>query len=331
MTAPTAATTDAAATAPTTDTTGTTGIEVLHYSAFTSHPDGGNPAGVVLDAAALVDGKGTDAADAAMTAVAARVGYSETAFITERDEAARRYRLRYFSPLAEVAFCGHATIATAVALAERDGPGELVFDTASGEIRVETTADGDGPPRATLTSVPTRSRPADPGTEIGPTLAALRWSVDDLDPALPPHVAYAGNDHLVLAAATRERLADLDYDYDALEAVMRRHGWTTVHLVWRETPGGLANGLTNGPAQGFVFHARDPFPVGGVVEDPATGAAAAAFGGYLRVLGLVDGPTRVRIRQGEDMGRPSDLLLDVTPGDPRVRVSGQAVPIPSTV
>lgn len=209
-------------TAPTTD------IDVLHYSAFTTHPDGGNPAGVVLDTAALADD------DAAMTAVAARVGYSETAFITERDEAARRYRLRYFSPLAEVAFCGHATIATAVALADRDGPGELIFDTASGEIRVETTADGDGPSRATLTSVPTRSRPADPGAEVEPTLAALRWSAEDLDPALPPHVAFAGNDHLVLAAATRERLADLDYDYEALEAVMRRRGWTTVHLVWRE-------------------------------------------------------------------------------------------------
>ncbi len=303
-------------TAPTTD------IDVLHYSAFTTHPDGGNPAGVVLDAAALADD------DAAMTAVAARVGYSETAFITERDEAARRYRLRYFSPLAEVAFCGHATIATAVALADRDGPGELVFDTASGEIRVETSADGDGdgPSRATLTSVPTRSRPADPGAEVEPTLAALRWSADDLDPALPPHVAFAGNDHLVLAAATRERLADLDYDYDALGAVMRRRGWTTVHLVWREVGDGSADEVTNG----FVFHARDPFPVGGVVEDPATGAAAAAFGGYLRALGLVDGPTRVRIRQGEDMGRPSDLLLDVTPDEPWVRVSGQAVPIPQS-
>ncbi|MBU3863635.1 PhzF family phenazine biosynthesis protein [Streptomyces sp. 4503] len=309
-------------TAPTTD------IDVLHYSAFTTHPDGGNPAGVVLDAAALADD------DAAMTAVAARVGYSETAFITERDEAARRYRLRYFSPLAEVAFCGHATIATAVALADRDGPGELVFDTASGEIRVETTADGDGdgdgPSRATLTSVPTRSRPADPGTEVEPTLAALRWSADDLDPALPPHVAFAGNDHLVLAAATRERLADLDYDYDALEAVMRRHGWTTVHLVWREAGDGSARGSADGVTNGFVFHARDPFPVGGVVEDPATGAAAAAFGGYLRALGLVDGPTRVRIRQGEGMGRPSDLLLDVTPDEPRVRVSGQAVRIPQS-
>ncbi|MGW5690548.1 PhzF family phenazine biosynthesis isomerase [Streptomyces asiaticus] len=324
MTAPTEPTTPAtASTAVTASTASTPDVDVLHYSAFTTRPDGGNPAGVVLDAAAVADD------DAAMTAIAARVGYSETAFITEHDEAARRYRLRYFSPLAEVAFCGHATIATAVALAERDGPGELVFDTASGEIRVATTADGDGPPRATLTSVPTRSRPADPGTELEPTLAALGWSADDLDPALPPHVAFAGNDHLVLAAATRERLADLDYDFDALDAVMRRRGWTTVHLVWREPADGSA-GNADGSAGDLVFHARDPFPVGGVVEDPATGAAAAAFGGYLRVLGLVGDRTRVRIRQGEDMGRPSDLLLDVTPDDPRSRVSGQAVPIPET-
>lgn len=87
------------------------------------------------------------------------------------------------------------------------------------------------------------------------------------------------------------------------------------------------NRWTRYPAD-FDFHARDPFPVGGVVEDPATGAAAAAFGGYLRCLGLVDQPTRVRIRQGEDMGRPSRLLVDVAPDDPRVRVTGQAVRLP---
>jgi PhzF family phenazine biosynthesis protein len=278
--------------------------EVLRYSAFTTSPSGGNPAGVVLDARAL-DEDG-------MLAVAAQVGYSETAFITARDDTARRYRLRYFSPRAEVAFCGHATVATAVALAEREGAGELVFDTPAGEIRVLTGA-GDGPPHATLTSVPTRSRPAD-DAEVNQALHALGWDDDDLDPALPPHVAFAGNDHLVIATRTRERLAALDYDFAALEAVMRRHGWTTVHLTWR--------------AADFDFHARDPFPVGGVVEDPATGAAAAAFGGYLRSLGLVDQPTRVHIRQGEDMGRPSRLLVDVAPDDPRVRVTGQAVRIP---
>jgi PhzF family phenazine biosynthesis protein len=144
-------------------------------------------------------------------------------------------------------------------------------------------------------------------------LKALHWAPEDLDPALPPHVAFGGNDHLVLATDSRARLADLDYDFDGLAEVMRRHDWTTVHLVWRESA--------------ERFHARDPFPVGGVVEDPATGAAAAAFGGYLRTLGLVTSPARITIRQGEDMGRPSDLLIDVDPENTRTRVTGRAVPI----
>ncbi|MFJ6843878.1 PhzF family phenazine biosynthesis isomerase [Streptomyces griseoluteus] len=282
----------------------TTAPDVLRYAAFTPDPHGGNPAGVVLDATGLDEQR--------MLALAAEVGYSETAFVTERDEARRRFTLRYFSPLAEVAFCGHATVATAVALGERLGTGELHFDTPAGEIRVETTADRDGTVRATLTSVPAHSRPAD-DAELTATLAALRWDAADLDPALPPHVAFAGNDHLILAAASRARLADLDYDFDALAAVMRSHGWTTVHLVWRENDGS--------------YHARDPFPVGGVVEDPATGAAAAAFGGYLRTLGLVTAPRAITIRQGEDMGRPSDLTIEVDPYETSVRVTGEAVPI----
>jgi PhzF family phenazine biosynthesis protein len=301
--------------AMTSDVTGTNDVEyrsgpafgagVLRYSAFTGDPSGGNPAGVVLDASGL------DAA--AMRAIAAEVGYSETAFVTGGDERTRRFRVRYFSPLAEVAFCGHATVALAVALAERLGPGEIVLDTPAGEIPVSTAADGDGAVRATLTSVPTRSRPA-LAAEVDATLDALGWSPADLDPALPPHVAFGGNDHLVLAAASRARLADLAYDFDALAEVMRRHGWTTVDLVWRESA--------------ERFHARNPFPVGGVVEDPATGAAAAAFGGYLRELGLVPRPGTIAIRQGEDMGRPSDLLIEVDPVDPRTRVTGQAVLLP---
>ncbi|WP_407289093.1 PhzF family phenazine biosynthesis isomerase [Streptomyces sp. BP-8] len=282
-------------------------LDVLRYSAFTADPAGGNPAGVALDA--------EDLDDAQMLAIAARVGYSETAFVTASDPVARRYRLRYFSPRAEVVFCGHATIATAVALASRTGTGELLFDTPAGEIRVGTTADGDGPVRATLTSVPAHSRPAE-DTEVEPVLRALRWSRDDLDADLPPHVAFGGNEHLVLAVAGRARLAALDYDFDALHEIMRRHGWTTVHLVHRAAPDRLD------------FHARDPFPVGGVVEDPATGAAAAAFGGYLRTLGLVTEPLRIHIRQGEDMGRPSDLFVDLHPDDARIRVTGQAVPLP---
>ncbi|MER7716234.1 PhzF family phenazine biosynthesis isomerase [Streptomyces flaveolus] len=285
-------------------TTSSPDVDVLRYTAFTSRPDGGNPAGVVLDAARL----GPDR----MGAIAAEVGYSETAFVTSRDEERRRFTLRYFSPLAEVAFCGHATVATAVALAERLGAGDLVFDTPAGEILVTTATDARGAVRATLTSVPTRSRPAR-ADEVGPALSALGWDSADLDPGLPPHVAFGGNDHLVLAARSRARLAGLDYDFDALAALMRKSGWTTVHLVWREDE--------------QRYHARDPFPVGGVVEDPATGAAAAAFGGYLRTIGALPASGVVTVRQGEDMGRPSELIVHADPHGTRVRVTGHAVPI----
>ncbi|GAA3038987.1 PhzF family phenazine biosynthesis isomerase [Streptosporangium longisporum] len=274
-------------------------VEILRYTAFTHDPEGGNPAGIVLEAAAL--------SDAEMLAVAAEVGYSETAFVTARDDERRAFQVRYFAPTAEVAFCGHATIATAVALAERLGTGRLLFDTGAGEIAVDTEIVDDAL-RATLTSVPTRSAPVAEET-LEETLAALGWSRDDLDPAFPPHVAFGGVQHLMLAAASRERLAGLDYDYERLKAVMTREDWTTVDLFWKESD--------------ERFHARNPFPVGGVVEDPATGAAAAAFGGYLRVLGT--GSAEFTIVQGVDMGRPSTLKVSIADPDGRSRVSGGAV------
>ena len=278
-------------------------MEVLRYTAFSTDPSGGNPAGVVLDATGLDD--------ATMLAVAAEVGYSETAFLLSRGNG--RFGLRYFSPLAEVPFCGHATIATAVAHADRFGTGPMLLDTLAGEVAVSTVADGAGLVTATLTSVTPRSVPLD-DDDRDQLLAALRWSPDDLDAALPLRVAYAGAWHPVVAVRERSRLADLDYDFDALGALMAERDWTTVDLVWRSGP--------------TVFDVRCPFPPGGVVEDPATGAAAAALGGYLRELGLVDLPATLTLRQGADMGRPSHLVVHI-PTEPGtgISVTGTAVPI----
>ncbi|AEW93741.1 phenazine biosynthesis protein PhzF family [Streptantibioticus cattleyicolor NRRL 8057 = DSM 46488] len=280
-----------------------TATEVLRYTAFSADPAGGNPAGVVLDA------RGLD--DAAMQRIAAGIGYSETAFVTPGPtcSAERDVTVRYFSPVAEVPFCGHATIATAVALAERAGEGTFTFATRAGEVPVSVVRDASGALYATLSSVDPYVEPIAPA-DLAEALAALRWPVSDLDPALPSRVAYAGARHLVVAAATRERLADLDYDFARLAAVMTRLGLTTVQLVWRESP--------------EVFHVRNPFPVGGVVEDPATGAAAAAFGGYLRTLGLVGTDASLTLFQGADLGRPSRLTVELRPSDPRVHVSGTA-------
>ncbi|WP_311931744.1 PhzF family phenazine biosynthesis isomerase [Microbispora sp. H11081] len=283
---------------------------VLEYAAFTTDPAGGNLAGVVLDAGGLDE--------AAMLAIAAEVGHSETAFLSEAPprpgEPARTFAVRYFSPKMEVPFCGHATVASAVALAERSGPGRLVFETKAGTVPVEVAADDGGVLWATLTSVEPYVEPV-ADADVAQALDALRWRIDELDPALPPRIAYAGARHLVLAAATRKRLADLDYDFSGLARYMTERDLVTLQLVWRESAD--------------TFQVRDPFPVGGIVEDPATGAAAAAFGAYLRDLGEAGPATVLTLRQGVDMGRPGLLRVELREGDGRVRVSGAAVPVPA--
>jgi PhzF family phenazine biosynthesis protein len=278
-----------------------TSPEVLRYAAFTDRPEGGNRAGVVLDAGHIPETE--------MQKMAMEVGYSETAFLVQTG--AREFDVRYFSPQIEVPFCGHATIASAVALAERIGAGQLVLNTAAGSIPVDTVASG-GSFTATLTSVAPQVEDVS-DNDVNRVLEALHWAREDLDPGLPARISDAGARHLILAAGTRRRLAVLDYDFAALKIVMQELALITVNLVWRQDQA--------------TFHARNPFPVGGVVEDPATGAAAAALGGYLRQLGLAAAPARITVHQGGDMGRPSTLLIDLEPETTGIKVTGEAVPL----
>ena len=276
-------------------------MEILRYAAFSADPAGGNPAGVVLDA--------TGVDEATMAETAADVGFSETAFAVPRGDGG--LDIRYFSPLVEVPFCGHATIATAVAHAHRHGTGDIKLHTKAGLVTVRTDVAADGSIVATLVSVAPSSKPIT-NTELSELLTALGWRDTDLDPALPPRVAYAGAWHPIVAAGSRARLSNLDYDMAALGALMSRRDWTTVDLVWRESE--------------TVYHARNPFPPGGVFEDPATGAAAAAFGGYLRELALVSVPATITVHQGDDMGRPGVITVGI-PAAPNsgIAVTGTAV------
>ena len=269
-------------------------------AAFTNTPEGGNPAGVWIGAE-LPD-------PSTMQRIAAEVGFSETAFLAPTSGPARV--VRYYSPVAEVPFCGHATIAAGIVLAEAGGDGVYRLTTAVGEVPV-SVRQRSGQRLASLTSVEPRCAPADRSL-LTDALATLGWDEAELDPSIPPVRAYAGAWHLVLAVARARRLATLDYDFDRLKAIMLAHDLTTLQLVWRESHS--------------VFHARNPFPVGGIVEDPATGAAAAALGGYLRQAGLIQAPVVVTIRQGEAMGRPSLLTVEI-PKQGGIIVTGTAVRI----
>ena len=277
--------------------------ELQRLAAFTLDPAGGNPAGVWIGEALPEP--------AEMQRIAAEVGFSETAFLAP-DGTGRpgAHRVRYFSPAAEVPFCGHATIASGVALAERSAADRFLLSTNDGLVTVDVARGGDGHPRATLSSVEPRVRAAEPEL-LGAALDALRWAPAELDPALPPAVGYAGASHLIIAAAVYDRLRDLDYDFDRLRSIMLEADLTTVQLVWREAPD--------------RFRARDPFPVGNVVEDPATGAAAAALGAYLRWRGELVPPARFSITQGVEMGRPSLIEVEVPDAVGGIRVTGTAV------
>ena len=271
----------------------------LHrLAAFATEPAGGNPAGVWVGE--------TLPEPQTMQRIAAEVGYSETAFVAPA--AGLERTVRYFSPQAEVPFCGHATIATGVVLGRAGGDATYRLATVVGEVPVTVRSNGERA-EASLVSVTPKHTMATKSL-VSEALRALRWQPADLDSAIAPAKAYAGAWHLVLAVSRFERLSDLSYDFEGLKTLMLREDLTTLQLVWRE--------------RHDLFHSRNPFPVGGVVEDPATGASAAALGGYLRDAGLIAAPAKLTIHQGEAMGRPSLIAVDV-PTSGGITVTGSAV------
>ncbi|WP_144753116.1 PhzF family phenazine biosynthesis protein [Curtobacterium pusillum] len=277
-------------------------IEILRYTAFASEPGGGNPAGIVLDAADLSDDE--------MQAIARDVAYPETAFVVGHTPTGPH--VRYFSPGAEVPFCGHATIATAVVLAERDGLGRRVFTTGAGDIALDATSTPDGTVQVAMTSVEPSVRPLDP-TLRDRLFGLLGLVPDDVAEGFPVLESFAGNRHPVVVLADEDLFHQFRFAPSPLAELAHEAGWAgTVTVLHQTAP--------------LEYEARNLFPVGRITEDPATGSAAAATGAYLREVGAVAPDDRVVIRQGRHVGRPSVLLVDV-PATGGITVTGGATPI----
>ncbi len=257
-------------------------MEILKIAAFSDGDIGGNPAGVVIG--------NTHPSVEAMQSIAAEVGFSETAFAAPIEGG---WRVRYFSPESEVPFCGHATIALGAALAMKFGAGEFALTLNNANVMVSGEKDGHII-KAALQSPPTKSTPADIAMVNG-ALALFGYNNADLDMRIPPALAHGGADHINLALKDRHKLAVMDYDLDAGRAFMKTHNIVTISLIVAQTD--------------TLFHARNAFASGGVLEDPATGAAAAALAGYLRDI---DWPhsNLIDIIQGEDMGMRSLLRAE---------------------
>ncbi len=137
----------------------------------------------------------------------------------------------------------------------------------------------------------------------------FNFSVSDLNPEYPVRFAFAGAKHLIIVLNEHKRIAEMSYAFERVKTLMQKEDLVTINLVW------IASDQT--------IYASNPFPPGGVYEDPATGAAAAALAGYLRDIHW-PGKQSFEILQGQDMGIPSRLFVQYTQRKGEsIKVSGE--------
>jgi len=269
--------------------------KVARVASFSDGEIGGNPAGVHISS--------QHPTAAEMQAIAADVGFSETAFAQHNEH---EWRVRYFSPESEVPFCGHATIALGAVLAKQEGAGLFHLALNEASITVEGYVQKDRY-SASLQSPNTHSSAADPQL-VSDALKLFGYTKSDLSSEIPPAFINAGANHLVFGLKSRQALREMDYQLDAGREFMNDATLVTVMFAY--------------PESAQLFHTRNAFASGGVHEDPATGAATAAFAGYLRDINWAHNGA-IDIIQGEDMGSRSIIRAELqdVPGE-SIRVSG---------
>jgi PhzF family phenazine biosynthesis protein len=279
-------------------------MEVLRIAAFSHNNQGGNPAGVVICNEMPTETN--------MLQTAKHVGYSETAFLKQIDDG---WKIRYFAPETEVPFCGHATIASGAVLGELYGEGTYKLFLNQGEISVTVSRSKSGVFSAALQSPNTWSEIA-PQEYVEKLLDNFNFSISDLNSTYPVSFAFAGAKHLIVVLSEHEKLTEMSYEFEPVKSLMQKEGLTTINLVWIEST--------------QTIYSRNPFPPGGVYEDPATGAAAAALAGYLRDINW-QGERSIEILQGQDMGIPSRLFVQYTQSKGEsIKVSGETRKINET-
>jgi trans-2,3-dihydro-3-hydroxyanthranilate isomerase len=274
---------------------------------FTDRPFAGNPLAVVFGAEVLGDeAAGTER----MQAVAREFNLSETVFVLPPTQPGATYRARIFTPSTELPFAGHPSVGGAVAQLWRGvvGAGRVVQECGAGLLPIEVYADG----RATLTG-----GPPSVGPELDPRPLLAATSLSDLDFAgPPPRMAGCGLEFPFLSVRP-EAVAKA-----AIEpAAVRKH--RVVHVSVFSWDAGTR-----------TAHTRVFVPGLGVLEDPATGAAALGFGVWLVAAGLLsaDGESSYTVRQGEELLRTSTLECTVTASGGRAvcaTVTGQVAPVAS--
>ncbi len=290
----------------------------VHYftlDVFTDQRFGGNPLAVILDARGLTSEQ--------MLQVTREFNYSETTFVLPPEDPATTKRVRIFTPGGEVPFAGHPTIGTAIALVfSGDAPAtgdtlRVVLGENVGPVPV-TVRLRDGVPEWAQLS--TAVMPVEqPPMERSVVAELLGLSSPDFmtTEGYAPTNTSCGLPFLIVPLASRDAVARARVNEAVFARTLRG---TSCAMI-------LAFAMVD-DVPGVDVHCRVFCPDDGVPEDPATGSANAALGGYLAARTPRTGTLRWVSQQGIEMGRPSRLEIEVDKSSDAitaVRVGGSAV------
>lgn len=282
---------------------------VLHFDAFSSLPNRGNPAGIVLDA--------DDLSEAAMQDIARSVGFNETVFVMQSDVA--DYRLRFFTPGHEMNLCGHATVASmfcmnkfgmfgdtckGITIETKAGVLPITFETRNSELFV--TMKQDQPMFTPFTG------------SVSQLASSLGLSVQDIDETMPIVYGSTGTWTLLVPIKDIESFSRMKPNNHIFPGILTEKPKTSVHPFVLKTIDDKA-----------MMHARHfSSPFSGTIEDAVTGTASGVMGAYyLTYLNRTFDHIEFIVEQGQEMEKDGRVYVKVnrTEGGMDVYISGTGV------
>jgi trans-2,3-dihydro-3-hydroxyanthranilate isomerase len=276
---------------------------------FTATRFQGNPLAVITD--------GDGLSDDVMLAIAREMNLSETVFVQKPTQDGALARLRIFTTREELKLAGHPVIGTWFLLAElgvvpaQEGGVHVQQETGAGVLPVEIRFKDGRPQRVTMTQKDAAFRPARLNKKA--LAAALGLSANDFDRELEPEYVSTGIYNLMVPLKNRAALAKISMNMVSLRKVLGKNA-TMAYCFSRGTNGkAFSRGML--PWESY--------------EDAATGSAAGSLGAYLVRHGRLAPGQTLNILQGEEMGRPSHIEVEVTQNGKKLvpRVSGAAVKV----
>lgn len=259
-------------------------VELYTASAFCKGNAGGNKAGVVLDS--------TDLTAADMSTIAKEAGYSETAFLTETGAA--NYRIRYFTPTAEVPICGHATIASFAVLNQlnKSNRNKYTIETGAGTLHIRIETDG--------MIFMEQDRPSF-FEKLEPDIFTGCLETEWVSRTLPVQVVSTGLRDIMLPIDSAAHLEALKPDFSAMTELCRKCDVVGIHAFT----------LTKGAGQTALC--RNFAPRYGINEESATGTSNCALACYL--FRYVQRQNRYVMEQGRNLAAASRLVVEIAHQD----------------